>query len=149
MTVCPNRLLYVTDSSDKLLPIRKDIVAWSEEGYIIRSYPDILNGGVFRQPLYKKIKEYKAIKVHVTGKVEIYVAFGYGSRNSRAYENILQENSWKKEDGEITFGETSDIKLDNIFSKIFEGKLPYSELPSTTEDIFMLVIVVSICEGRF
>ena len=151
MTVCPNRLRHVVgvESSYKLLPIRNDIVAWSEEDYIINSYPKILNGGVFMQPLYKKIPKYKAIKVVVRGKAEIYVAFGYGSNNSRGYENALQENGWNKEDGEITFGETSDIKLDKIFSKTFQGKLPYSELPSTTEDIFMLVIVVSICEGRF
>lgn len=84
-----------------------------------------------------------------TGKAKIYVAFGYGSGNTRAYENILQENGWEKEDGEITFGDTSDIKLDKIFSKIFQGNSPYLELPSTTEDIFMLVIVVSICEGSF
>ena len=148
MTVCPNRLeLFDVASSNKLLPIRKDIVAWSEEDYIINSYPTILNGGVFLQPLCRRIPIYRAIKVVVTGKVKIYVAFAYGSNNSSDYENILQESAWKKEDGEITFGDTSNIKLDKIFSKI--GNPPYSELPSTTEDIFMLVIVVSICEGRF
>ena len=150
MTVCPNRLKYVeVETSGKLLPMRKDIVAWSQEDYIINSYPTILNGGVFKQPLYKRIPKFQAIKVGVTGKANIYVAFAYGSGIKRAYESILQENGWKKEDGEITFGDTSDIKLDKIFSKIFQGTSPYSELPSTTEDIFMLVIVVSICEGRF
>ena len=149
MTVCPNRLEYVeVESSDKLLPIRKEIVAWSEEGYIINSYPAILNGGVFKQPLNKIIPKYKAIKVGVTGKVEIYVAFAYGSENSSNYEKILKENGWNKEDGEITFGDTSDIKLDKIFSKLVQGNLSYSYLPPTTEDIFMLVIVVSICKGR-
>ena len=108
---------------------------------------------------YQSIPKNTVITIDVTGSAIIYVATRNQSHNGEAeqidrsggYLETLPKNGWKKEEG---FIDTFDVierftTLNEIFSTLVKNETKISLPATSTDKTNMLIVVVSICEGKF
>ena len=160
MIPCPkNKLKDVSVGSGQPIPVKEYTRPWIDRFLHIIHFPAYLNEGFFMRQTYQSIPKNTVITIDVTGSAIIYVATRNQSHNGEAeqidrsggYLETLPKNGWKKEEG---FIDTFDVierftTLNEIFSTLVKNETKISLPATSTDKTNMLIVVVSICEGKF